>query len=133
MATVTDATSEFLYSVEHNGASYTPLDVFYTLSQNYTRIITTKATYINKDYPAGKEMRTSDVTGFDLSFTPDGVFKFDSIDRPNPDRAAREFTALVKLGKLIMAPSMTKYYADASFVGVSKNQPGISVYFYKDL
>lgn len=135
---------ELLYAIKVNNSVFTGMDIFYTISQNYKETLVFDNVRINKDYPMatmplnlcegdidiGESLKKS---GTDLYFDAVGMFVFKGEANPNPDRAAKEFMALLEEQKVIMGPNLTIVQLELDELIMHEQMGGGKILFmYKD-
>lgn len=109
---------ELLFAVGVDKQYYYTMDVFYTISQNYKEVLVYDNVYLNKNYPMSTmtlslcegdtdAADSLERSGTELYFDARGVFLFKGESDPNPDRAVKEFLALVEDKQLILGPMLT--------------------------
>lgn len=133
-----DYKGDAIVSVRYQNIDYSPLDVAYTVAQNYTKVTIGDNVYLGHSFPNGRMVvETNQIqptfTAAGFYFDADGIFMFHGDTEPNPDRAANEFHALANQKKIILAPTLTKFSAQADAILHRSTLGGSStVYIYNE-
>lgn len=118
-----DSTNKLIHSVTvwHEDGMiqvFNPLDVAYTIAQNYRDVLVGDTVYISKNFPQNcltfeltdEDKDVSDTLtklGAGFYFNSDGAFLFQGGSDFNPERAAEEFIHYYRAGYWVKAPDYT--------------------------